>query len=150
MACFRLLIALAVAASCSLSDASLEAQTSPLPHKDEAPAAPPPSIHDPVSGPFLAVVDEQGALVDADVITNAIQSWAGARLAAFSLCFQPAAKPINWKVALHALDYVSHELKTRGAEVVVVHAARVCATPPAMSIAGKPHVEILGVIRGRD
>jgi hypothetical protein len=120
-----------------------------MPKQGEAPA-PPPSNYDPVPGPFLAVVDEQGALEDAGVITNAIHSWAGARLAAFSLCFQPAAKPINWKVALNALDNVSHELKNRGAEVVVTHAARVCAKPPSLSAASKPHVEILGVIRGQD
>jgi hypothetical protein len=98
----------------------------------------------------LAVVDAQGALADAGVVTNAIRSWAGARLAAFSLCFQPAAKPTNWKVALNALHNVSHQLKARGAAVVVFHTTRVCTSPPASSVDGKPYVEIMGVIRGPD
>jgi hypothetical protein len=149
MARFRLFIALAAAAFCSLSGAILEARSHLSQQQHEAPPPPPP-IYDPVPGPFLAVVDERGALEDVGVITNAIELWAGARLAAFSLCFQPAVKPTNWELALNALDSVSRELKTRGAAIVVVQAERVCATPPASSVAGKSHVEIMGVIRGRD
>lgn len=147
MKCSRLLTAVFIAVCCA--HASLGAQPSSSQKQRKAPPPPAPN-YDPVPGPFLAVVDEQGALEDVGVVTNALGQWAGPRLAAFSLCFQPAAKPTNWTIALNALDNVSRELKTQGAAVVVVHAPLLCATSPATSVAGKPHVEILGVLRGRD
>lgn len=50
---------------------------------------------------------------------------------------------------MNALDHAARALDARGAAIVVIEPGRVCATPPNASMAGKPHVEIKGVLRGR-
>lgn len=118
--------------------------------QDSLAVPPPPApTYDPMPGPYLVGVDEQGALKDLGVAANAIRSWGGPKLSAFSLCFQPASGPVNWTLALAALRNVSVELKARGA-LVVIQAERLCPSPPNASMMGKPHVEIKGVIRSLD
>ncbi|WP_156340200.1 hypothetical protein [Sphingomonas sp. Leaf17] len=113
------------------------------------PVAPPP-IYDPMPGPFLAIVDSAGKPMDPGVMANAVESWSGPKLAIFLLCFQPArgasARAIGW----NALDNVSRVLKAKGAATVLVLSGGACATPPSISVAGKPHVEILGVVRWQE
>jgi hypothetical protein len=87
---------------------------------------------------------------DVGVAVNAIRSWSGPKLSAFSLCFQPAAEPVNWTLTLAALTKVSDELQKRGAAVVVIEAVRLCPSPATPSMRGRPHVEIRGVIRSFD
>ena len=115
----------------------------------EVPPPPPPTYH-PTPGPFLAYVDEQGVPEDRGVITNALQQWGGPKLAAFSICFRPNTAPVDWKLSLQALTSVSQELKAQGASVVVIEARRVCTAPLAGPVAGKPRIEISGVIRSVD
>ena len=111
---------------------------------------PPEPTYDPVPGPYLGSVDEQGSLEDVGVAANAIRSWSGPKLSAFSLCFQPASKPVHWTLALAALRNVSDALKARGAAVVVIEPARLCSSPASPSMRGRPHVEIRGVLRSLD
>jgi len=131
------------------SNASVEACSAATQKAHQVPPPPRPTS-DPMPGPFLGIVDEQGALRDVGVAANATRSWAGPKLSAFSLCFQPASQPIDWTLALNALSNVSRELKAQGAAIVVFEAIRVCASPPALAIGGRPHVEIRGVIRSQD
>jgi hypothetical protein len=105
------------------------------------------STYDPLPGPYLGSVDEHGSLLDVGVVQNAVRSWRGPALAAFSLCFQPAEQPVNWGLALAALKNVSHDLRSQGSAIVVIAAERVCSTPPNSSMKGKNHVEIKGVIQ---
>lgn len=149
MKCFRLSVAMIAVLFCSCSGTTLEAGPALSQEVPDRPE-PTPEIYDPVAGPFVAVVDARGALQDVGAITNAIRSWAGPKLAAFSLCLQPADKSIDWKATLNALDNVSHELKSRGAVVVVVQPGRICTSPAYPSMAGKTYVEIMGVMRGAD
>jgi hypothetical protein len=120
------------------------------PQKSLAVPPPPHPTYDPVPGPYLGSVDEQGSMEDVGVAANAIRSWSGPKLSAFSLCFQPASKPVNWTLALAALSNVSDELKKRGAAVVVIEAVRLCQSPARPSMRGRPHVEIRGAIRSLD
>jgi hypothetical protein len=128
---------------------SLEARSTASQDPQQAPSPPEPN-YDPVPGPFLVTVDGQGAVNDAGVIANATRSWRGPKLSAFLLCFQPASKPVDWAVAMDALDNTSRELHAHGADIVVIDPMRVCPSPPVASVAGKAHVEVRGVIRGRD
>jgi hypothetical protein len=120
------------------------------PQKSLAVPPPPEPTYDPVPGPYLGSVDEQGSMEDVGVAANAIRSWSGPKLSAFSLCFQPASASVNWTLAFAALRNVSDELKTRGAAVVVIEAVRLCPSPAKASMRGRPHVEIRGVIRSLD
>lgn len=149
MARSRLHLVFIATACLSLWSTALEARPTASQGRQAAPSPPEP-IDDPVPGPFLVIVDGQGALEDVGVVANAIRSWGGPKLSAFFLCFQPASKPINWTAALDALNNASRELQARGAAVVVIDAMRVCVSPPTPSMAGKSHVEIKGVIRSRD
>lgn len=103
--------------------------------------------YDPLPGPYFASVDEKGALQDVGVAQNAIQSWRGPKLSAYILCFQSTNKLTDWNVADAGLRNVSHELRSRGAAIVVIAAERVCSTPPSASMMGNSYVEIRGVIQ---
>lgn len=138
--------AVLIAACVCLSITGLKARPATAQSRQEAPPPPKP-VYDPVPGPFSGIVDEHGALEDVGVAANAIRSWAGPRLSAFTLCFQPASEPIDWTRALSALSNVSRELKARGASVVVIDAMRICVSPSKPPITGKSSVEIKGVIR---
>lgn len=111
---------------------------------------PPLPIYHSQPGPFLAQIDLKGVSVDRGVVKNSVQQWSGPQLSAFSICFQPATKPVDWDLALKALKSTSEELRAQGAAVVVVEATRICASSPHPSMAGKPYVEIKGVIRTTD
>ncbi|MFK3891363.1 hypothetical protein [Sphingomonas sp. NPDC079357] len=139
---------LIAAAWFSLNGSSAEARRI---EPQDSRAIPPPvePTYDPLPGPYLGSVDEQGALKDVGVAQNAIQSWHGPNLSAFILCFRPAKQPVNWNLAFAALRNVSHELQSLGAAVVVIAAERICPTPSNVSMMGKSHVEIKGVIRFR-
>lgn len=149
MARYKPYLALIAAVSVGVCSTASDARWV-APQKSLAVPPPPEPTYDPVPGPFLGSVDEQGSLEDAGVAANAIRSWSGPKLHAFSLCFQPASTSVNWTLALAALRNVSDELKTRGAAVVVIEAVRLCPSPARASMRGRPHVEIRGVIRSLD
>lgn len=144
----RSLIALAAAAGVGVCGVASDART-PVPQSRSV-VPPPPDIYDPFPGPFLSSVDEYGSIKDVGVVGNAIRSWAGPKLSAFSVCFQPVSKAAGRSIAFTALKQVSDELKKRGAAVVVITGPLFCPSPPAASMAGKPYVEITGVIRSVD
>lgn len=133
-----------IAACLVASGTSSQARSQHAQMRHEVPPAPAPT-YDPQPGPFLAVVNEQGALEDVGAIANATRSWAGPTLSAFSLCFHPASKPLNWTLASSALRNVARDLRAQGAAIIIVDAVRLCTSPSKMS---RSYVEITGVIRG--
>jgi hypothetical protein len=149
MSCYRLLIAMALIASYSASAPGLEVRLLSPAQQNGSPVSPPPAINDAFPGPFLANVDNEGRLKDPKILDHALKSWAGPRLSAFLLCFQSAARPSDWRAAMHAFDNVSQYLKARGAVLVVLNPSNVCATPPSQYAGGEAHVEVLGVVRSR-
>jgi hypothetical protein len=149
MARYKPHLAFIAAVSLGVCGTASEAR-SVTPRKGLAVPPPPEPTYDPAPGPYSGSVDEQGSMEDVEVAANAIRSWSGPKLSAFSLCFQPASKPVNWTLALAALKNVSDALKTRGAAVVVIDAVRLCPSPARPSMRGRPHVEIRGVIRSLD
>lgn len=138
----RVLAALIIAAILTVGSAGQAQQRFPVP-------PPPPPPYDPIPGPYLIMLDDQGEMADDDqmgIIDNAWSAWRGPKLEIFTICyFHPVGSKVDWKIALRALDLVANALKARGASVVTP-AMRTCDAAQA-SFPDRQYVKILGLVR---
>lgn len=113
------------------------------------PALEPPTIIDPIPGPFIVGYDLDGKLTgDADgIIANAAKSWMIDRLDTYTLCYQPGADEPALRSGFGALQKVARQLKAHGAATVVTVSGGQCSPDWSARNAPPPYVYIMGAVR---
>ena len=112
--------------------------------------SPPLDIYDSNPGPYFAFPDRNGDLPpdQLEFIGQAVASWSGSNLQAFSICFSQATdEQMDWRLVKVALRNVSVALKNAGAQIVVVPVSELCNKRVFGSAVDRSHVEITGVVR---
>lgn len=109
----------------------------------------PPTIIDPLPGPYIVFVDDAGGVTPGaePILANAAKNWLYPPLDTFSVCYQPGTGRDDLNVAVEATEAVAKRLKVLGAGTVVVPPGGRCATGQSSAVVPGPHVYIYGAIR---
>lgn len=108
----------------------------------------PPSIIDPLPGPFIVGFDVDGTLNEnaEGIIANAARSWMVDGLDSYSICYQSGADERARRSGFTALQKVARRLKAHGAVTVVTVSGQCPADWSAQNMP-RPYVYIMGAVR---